>query len=133
MHPRRAFGGVLHPLAVFYATVAELHPFPDGNSRTRMIFSQIETTRLGGHPLMLPDNGWAVYNFNNYGELHDYFCQGWCAYEYFMKHGKSPYVALSHVRTPSSSNSGKSRDTLQPDALHIGKKIYDSQNDKCTI
>lgn len=132
-NPRRAFGDLLHPLAVLFATEAEIHPFRDGNSRTRTFLIQVEITRLGGHPLLLADNGWAVYSFNSYAELHDYLCAGWCAYEYYLKWGVSPYVALSHTPTPNTTNSADSWRTLQPDAMSISSQLYDSHNDLCLL
>jgi hypothetical protein len=61
-HPRKALTPVLKPLARLFSTLAEMHPFDDANSRTRTVVLQACMVRAGGHPLLLPDNGWWIYN-----------------------------------------------------------------------
>ena len=61
-HPHKALTPVLKPLARLFSTLAEMHPFVDGNSRTRTIVLHACMVRAGGHPLLLPDNGWWIYN-----------------------------------------------------------------------
>jgi hypothetical protein len=39
-----------------------MHPFADANSRTRTIVLNKCMIRAGGHPLLLPGNGWWIYN-----------------------------------------------------------------------
>jgi fido (protein-threonine AMPylation protein) len=77
--PRRAVGAVLLPIAILYATMAEIHAFADGNSRTRNMVLQSELTRLGGHPLLLPDTGWGVYHMQNESVVESFILDGWCA------------------------------------------------------
>jgi hypothetical protein len=61
-HPHKALTPVLKPLARLFSTLAEMHPFDDANSRTRTVVLQACMVRAGGHPLLLPDNGWWIYN-----------------------------------------------------------------------
>merc|ERR1719445_2002992 len=49
-------------LARLFAKLALLHPFPDANSRTRLIILQTELVRIGGHPVMMRHIGNAGYD-----------------------------------------------------------------------
>ena len=52
-NPRAALGCLLPAAATLYATLAELHPFVDGNSRTRLMVLQTQLARAGAHPVVL--------------------------------------------------------------------------------
>ena len=90
-HPRAALGCLLPAAATLYATLAELHPFIDGNSRTRNMVLQTQLTRAGAHPLVLYNNGWAAYHMDDLEELEQYLLGGYCAWEYAAATGKPPY------------------------------------------
>ena len=91
-HPRAALGCLLPAAATLYATMAELHPFIDGNSRTRTMVLNTQLARAGAHPVVLYNNGWGVYHMNNLEELEEYLLGGYCAWEYVLATGESPYV-----------------------------------------
>ena len=59
--------------------MAEIHPFLDANGRTRNIVLETELCRLGGHPLLLHDTGWFVYNQPSQAALELCLLRGWCA------------------------------------------------------
>ena len=147
-HPRQALEHLLHPLAYLYAYMAEMHPFPDANSRMRNTFLQASIVRAGGHQLMLPDAGWIIYSFTEFEQIYQFFLGGWCAYEWYASHGISPYIRLSRNKdTPrrgaGSSDEKSSDEVLNPghqvspitaariEALRIATALYDKDNDVC--
>ena len=149
-HPRKALEHVLHPLAYLYAFMAEMHCFPDANSRMRNIFLQANLIRAGGHHVLLPDAGWIIYSMETFEEIYQFFLGGWCAYEYYVAHGVDPYVRLSRDKdTPrrggGSSDEKSSDGVLDPEhhssriqlarieALRIAKALYDKENDVCDL
>merc|ERR1719353_2347334 len=106
---------LLH-IAVLYHKLALLHPFTDGNSRTRLMVLQTELVRQGGHPTVWWDNYWAIYRLpdsprpdgepsklDNYnvsamsGQLHEFVLDGWCGWETAYKTGASPYSPVVEV------------------------------------
>jgi len=80
-------------LGELYASLAELHPFVEANSRTRLLVLQTELVRLGGHPLMLEELGWGLYYYNTPAALQARLLTGWCAWEAARANGTSPYPA----------------------------------------
>jgi len=80
-------------LAKLFATMADLHPFVDANSRTRLVLLNTELTRLGGHPVMLAENGWSTYYYTTPHALESHLLTGYCAFEYTRDHhnATSPY------------------------------------------
>ena len=79
------------PLAKLFATMADLHPFNDANSRTRLFVLNTELTRLGGHPTMLAENGWSIYYYSTPQLLEGRLLSGYCSFEYARDHGVTPY------------------------------------------
>jgi hypothetical protein len=139
-HPRKALANVLHPLARFISYLAVIHPFHDGNSRTRNIVLQVLMVRAGGHPLILPDIGWWIYDLNAYEDVYRFLLNGWCAYEYYLRNGITPYVALAehNVMTPTvgggaqgihSKAFGKGKENME--AVKISMALYDARTDEC--
>ena len=130
-HPRAALGCLLPAAATLYATLAELHPFVDGNSRTRNMVLQTQLTRMGAHPLILYNNGWAAYHMNNLEELMQYFLGGYCAWEIVAKTGKSPYIGHSpkfDCATPPYENH---TDMGRMGANTSPTPLYDQERDVC--
>jgi hypothetical protein len=80
-------------LAQLYASLADLHPFVEANSRSRLLVLQTELVRLGGHPLMLEELGWGQYYYSTERSLQAFLLTGWCAWEYAQANGASPYPA----------------------------------------
>jgi len=80
-----------------YAQMALIHPFADGNSRTRTTFLQTELVRIGGHPVMMYDNAWFVYWARSFDNLKNIVLQGWCNWEVAVATGSSPYVAPNNI------------------------------------
>ena len=142
LHPRRAFGGVLRPLSWLFAYLAELHPFPDANSRTRNFILQTSLLRAGGHLLLLPDNGWVVYQMSSFEQLENFLLGGWCAYEYYRVHDASPYLQLSRTGAAKAPEAGGAaqeppkahgQGTLTDEALAIGRLLYNATEDVCRV
>jgi len=139
-HPRAALGCLLPAAATLYATLAELHPFADGNSRTRTMVLQTQLTRAGAHPVVLYNNGWAAYHMNNLEELEEYLLGGYCAWEYVAATGKLPYEG--HEPSFDCSNQpgrhmkgnqpvGGPRDMERMGANASPFPFYDSKKDEC--
>ena len=107
--------------------MAELHPFSDGNSRTRVVLLQSELTRLGGHPILIPETWRSIYTYNSLEEVEAMILQGWCAYEQALERGgRSPYTDWIAAFGPGS------RDKLVDRALALGPLLYDAQSDTCS-
>ena len=131
VHPRKALTPVLKPLARLFSTLAEMHPFADANSRTRTMVLHKCMVRAGGHPFLLADNGWWIYDVNSIQEIIPFFLEGWCAYEYYLAHGVSPFVALSGNK-PKGVDWNKAKDHRRTEeARKISKALYDKSTDKC--
>jgi len=127
-HPRRAMGATLRPLATLFAVMAEIHPFPDANSRTRNFVLQAEVTRLGGHPLLIVDFGWRVYSLESQAEVELFILRGWCAWKSALDDGVSPYTVLDfkspdHDRGKINPNSKVAED--------LSVSFYDEKADVC--
>jgi hypothetical protein len=130
-HPRAALGCLLPAAATLYAKLAELHPFVDGNSRTRNMVLQTQLARAGAHPVILYNNGWAIYHMNDLEELMQYLLGGYCAWEIVAKTGKSPYVGhlpSFDCATPPYEN--------HTDMRYMGSNkspipLYDREQDVC--
>jgi len=101
---------VLLNIAVLFHKLALLHPFADGNSRTRLMVLQTELIRHGGHPIVLWDNYWGIYHMpnspgfdadpkklDNYDlsavskQLQEYVLDGWCGWEIAYNTAASPF------------------------------------------
>lgn len=96
-------------LAKLHMLLAELHPFGDGNSRTRTLVLQTELVRLGGHPVVMANNGWEVYSEDLSAHVNS-ILEGWCAWEVIAITGISPFVARSPFGSPSyDSANGRCR------------------------
>lgn len=79
-------------IAKLYYRLAVLHPFYDGNSRTRNLVLQTELVRQGGHPTVLWDNYWGVVGAKSWNEVYEYVLDGWCSWEIAYKTGDSPFL-----------------------------------------
>lgn len=79
-------------LAKLYYRLADLHPFRDGNSRTRNFILQTELVELGGHPSSMWDMYWQVYFAPNLEAVESQILQGWCSWEMSYQTGTSPFV-----------------------------------------
>ena len=132
-HPRAALGCLLPAAATLYATMAELHPFIDGNSRTRTMVLNIQLARAGAHPVVLYNNGWGVYHMNDLEDLMQYLLGGYCAWEYVLATGKSPYVGPTpsfDCATPPYENH---TDMRYMGANRSPIRLYDHEKDECII
>jgi hypothetical protein len=91
-------------IAVLYHKLALLHPFSNANSRTRTMVLQTELVRQGGHPVVLWDNYWGIYNacpgthLDTYGpvstaceQLQVFVLDGWCGWETTYNTNASPF------------------------------------------
>merc|ERR1719353_1792191 len=79
-------------IAVLYHKLALLHPFADGNSRTRNTVLQTELVRQGGHPTVLWDNYWGITEAKSWEEAQEYVLDGWCSWEIAYQTGASPFL-----------------------------------------
>jgi len=97
-------------IAVLYHKLALLHPFGDGNSRTRTMVLQTELVRQGGHPAVLWDNYWGIYKacpgakLDTYGplstaceQLQVFVLDGWCGWETTYNTNASPFSPFVEV------------------------------------
>ena len=128
----------LEPLAKLFAYAAELHPFPDGNSRTRALLLNSKLVQAGGHEVLLYNIGWPIYYMTSYEQVQSYLLEGWCAYEYYAAHGTSPYVALSSMSANSTltapaamKGTAKTYEDETNEAAHIASALYDAGADTC--
>ena len=153
--PRQQLGAALPLLAEFFSTMAELHPFNDSNSRTRVVFLQTELCRLGAHPVMLPSMGWYIYSIPTMDQLELFLLGSYCAWEYALYHGVSPYADLlsaddhghAQARTQGSLLPGRlaaSAEAASPpeqgsdeyhrvEAMAVARsaQLYDNTRDEC--
>jgi hypothetical protein len=132
-HPRAALGCLLPAAATLYATLAELHPFVDGNSRTRLMVLQTQLARAGAHPVVLYNNGWAPYHMNSLEELEEYLLGGYCAWEYVNATGKSPYIGHAPSFDCTSPPREDHRDMRRMGANASPIRLYDPKQDKCLM
>ena len=132
-HPRAALGCLLPAAATLYATMAELHPFIDGNSRTRTMVLNTQLARAGAHPVVLYNNGWGVYHMNNLEELEEYLLGGYCAWEYVLATGESPYVGHSPDFDCANPPPENQTDMRSMGANRSPVPLYDRENDECII
>ena len=132
-HPRAALGCLLPAAATLYATMAELHPFIDGNSRTRTMVLNTQLARAGAHPVVLYNNGWGVYHMNNLEELEEYLLGGYCAWEYVLATGESPYVGHSPDFDCANPPPENHTDMRSMGANRSPVPLYDRENDECII
>ena len=130
-HPRAALGCLLPAAATLYATLAELHPFIDGNSRTRTMVLQTQLTRAGAHPVVLYNNGWAAYHMNSLKQLEEYLLGGYCAWEYVAETGKMPYEGHEPSFLCSNQPWENHQDMQTMGANASPFPFYDSKEDKC--
>lgn len=111
--PKTGVNHIHHALpfiARLFHKLALLHPFQNGNSRTRMMVLQTEMVRQGGHPIVLWDNYWGIYNaggvekdeyvpisvLENYTPMfmeaaQEFVLDGWCGWEVAYNKGASPF------------------------------------------
>ena len=143
--PRRTLGKTLRPLATLYTLLAEIHPFSDGNSRTRVVLLNSELTRLGGHPVILPDFWRDIYNMASIEEVDRLLLEGWCAYEQSLATGRSPYIDWMR-KFPGGSLDGQVDLQLHEDVFQenlraqlinftkaMGPELYDVGTDACRL
>jgi hypothetical protein len=134
-HPRAALGCLLPAAATLYATMAQLHPFIDGNSRTRTTCMVLNTqlTRAGAHPVVLYNNGWAAYHMNSLEELEEYLLGGYCAWEYVLATGESPYVGhapdIDCAHPPADDKTNKRAGGANRSPV----PLYDREKDVCLV
>ena len=132
-HPRAALGCLLPAAATLYATMAELHPFIDGNSRTRTMVLNTQLTRMGAHPVVLYNNGWAPYHMNSLEELEEYLLGGYCAWEYVLATGKSPYVGHEPDYNCAHPPRDDKKDERASGANRSPVPLYDPGKDVCLV
>jgi len=132
-HPRAALSCLLPAAATLYATLAELHPFIDGNSRTRTMVLNTQLARAGAHPVVLYNNGWGVYHMNNLEELEEYLLGGYCAWEYVLATGESPYVGHSPGFDCANPPYENHTDMRSMGANRSPVPLYDKEKDECII
>ena len=132
-HPRAALGCLLPAAATLYATMAELHPFIDGNSRTRTMVLNTQLTRMGAHPVVLYNNGWAPYHMNSLEELEEYLLGGYCAWEYVLATGKSPYVGHEPDFNCAHPPRDDKKDERAGGANRSPVPLYDPEKDVCLV
>ena len=132
-HPRAALGCLLPAAATLYATLAELHPFVDGNSRTRLMVLQTQLARAGAHPVVLYNNGWAPYHMNSLEELEEYLLGGYCAWEYVNATGKSPYAGHAPSFDCATPPEEDHRDMQRMGANASPIRLYDPKQDTCLV
>ena len=132
-HPRAALGCLLPAAATLYATLAELHPFVDGNSRTRLMVLQTQLVRAGAHPVILYNNGWAPYHMNNLEELMQYLLGGYCAWEHVAATGKSPYAGHAPSFDCATPPEEDHRDMQRMGANASPIPMYDPKQDVCLV
>ena len=130
--PRRAMGAVLLPLARLYATMAEIHAFHDANSRTRAFLLDSELSRLGGHPTILYETGWAVYYMKDEAEVELFIIRGWCAWEIALKNGQTPYDALGPW-DPKENSNNLHKKAAYARAGALSATFYNSATDACNM
>lgn len=102
-----AFPHMVPYMLKMYSQLALLHPFGDGNSRTRTAFLQTELVMHGGHPIMLQENAWFVYWVGSMFNMQMEFLKGWCTWEIAKRTGSSPF--LSEVASNATSLSQYNR------------------------
>jgi len=94
-------------IARLFHKLAILHPFCNGNSRTRTMVLQTELVRQGGHPTVLWDNYHGIYQIGcyngtplsmleNYAPMcmeaaQQFVLDGWCSWELAYNKGASPF------------------------------------------
>lgn len=130
-HPRAALGCLLPAAAILYAKLAELHPFIDGNSRTRTMILQTQLVRAGAHPVVLYNNGWAAYHMNSVEELEEYLLGGYCAWEYVAATGKSPYIGHLPAIQCNAPTWENHQDMQRMGANKSPILLYDKKKDVC--
>merc|ERR1719221_323927 len=82
-----------------------LHPFPNAKSRVRLMILQTEMVRNGGHPVMLDSIDSPLYQKSSAVQVRQHVMEGWCAWEFAMKSGKSPIQAkFTHGRQFADKN-----------------------------
>eukprot|EP00930_Biecheleria_cincta_P030362 TRINITY_DN2102_c0_g1_i1.p1 TRINITY_DN2102_c0_g1~~TRINITY_DN2102_c0_g1_i1.p1 ORF type:complete len:379 (-),score=59.98 TRINITY_DN2102_c0_g1_i1:374-1510(-) len=83
--------GLRYVAKLFYR-LADLHPFADGNSRTRNFLLQTMLVELGGHPTVMWDDYWEIYFQPSLEKIEEKILHGWCAWEMAYQTGTSPFV-----------------------------------------
>jgi len=89
---RAALQSGLPHLAKLFYRLADLHPFIDGNSRTRNLLLQTMLVELGGHPTAMWDDYWEIYFQPSLEAVQEKILHGWCAWEMAYQTGTSPFV-----------------------------------------
>ena len=97
MRARDQVGPMLRPLARLMAALVEMHPFKDGNDRTRALILQTELLRLGTNGAILYDlqKDTVLMMTHNLSLVEEYILQGWCAWERHNRLGISPFANLT--------------------------------------
>lgn len=86
------FGEGLPHLAKLFYSLADLHPFRDGNSRVRLWVLQTELVALGGHPVTMWDNYWWVYHQPSLTAVENMILEGYCSWEVSLLTGESAFA-----------------------------------------
>lgn len=97
----------LRNLATLFRSMASMHPFQDANSRTRMLLLQTELVQLGGHPVSMLNNGWAIYQTDSIDKVVEMILHGWCNWEVIARTGNSPFIGKSSDDNDFGKNSYK--------------------------
>ena len=123
-------------LAALYVALADLHPFQDANSRSRLLVLQTELVRLGGHPVMLEELGWGIYFYQTRKAFETKLLSGSCAWEHARKHGVSPFPANTSLNLQGSllCCKGQTEPKTYTDGcapLEYGAVYYDPVAAKC--
>lgn len=124
-------------IAVLYHKLALLHPFSNGNSRTRTMVLQTELVRQGGHPVVLWDNYWGIYKacpgtqLDTYGpvsaaceQLQVFVLDGWCGWETTYNTNASPFSPFVKVDETSETSLSTPHSEYNADtgACEVGPK-----------
>lgn len=86
------FGEGFPHLAKLFYSLADLHPFGDGNSRVRLWVLQTELVALGGHPVTMWDNYWWVYRQPSFTAVENMILDGYCSWEVSLLTGESAFA-----------------------------------------
>lgn len=78
-------------LVRLFKTLKDLHPFLDGNTRTRNVVLQTEFVQLGGHPIMMTNHKDVYFCITEKG-VADILLAGWCDWEVVARLHISPFL-----------------------------------------
>lgn len=136
---------VLPLLARLFASLAELHPFQDANSRTRLFVLQIELVKLGSHPVINGDNSYWVYWSRDLQEVQRFILDGFCNHEYVTTTGLAAFTgnlmaelnnksdACMEVRLRGSHCPGACQGMPWRKAFRSGAAWYNYETGRCEV